>query len=117
MIDSLFPRIYNYPYRDKGILAFGQWGETPKTGCRGGEDSLKTKDLSYKVHVPMDKELIQWLENVGIEAKESGGFKLAKSVIIRACVRSVMKLPTLDLTGVKDEHVLTKRITKLMKKY
>ena len=78
---------------------------------------MKTKDLSYKVHVPMDKELIQWLENTGIDAKEGGGFKLAKSVIIRACVRSVMKLPAIDLTGVKDEEVLTKRITKAMKKY
>jgi len=78
---------------------------------------LKTKDLSYKVHVPMDKELIQWLENTGIEAKESGGFKLAKSVIIRACVRSVMKLPAIDLTGVKDGEELTKRIIKVMKKY
>jgi hypothetical protein len=77
---------------------------------------VKTKDLSFKVHVPMDKDLVQWLENVGIEAKESGGFKLAKSVIIRACVRAVMNLPPIDLTGVKDENELSKRIAKAMKK-
>ena len=76
----------------------------------------KTKELSFKVHVPMDKDLVQWLENVGIEAKESGGFKLAKSVIIRACVRAVMNLPPIDLTGVKDENELAKRIVKAMKK-
>jgi len=98
-------------------LAFGHWVETQETYGRGGESLLKTKDLSYKVHVPMDKELIQWLENTGIDAKESGGFKLAKSVIVRACVRAVMKLPTLDLTGVKDEEELAKRISKVMKKY
>ncbi len=65
----------------------------------------------------MDKELIQWLENTGIDAKESGGFKLAKSVIIRACVRSVMNLRNLDLSRVKDEEELTKRIIRAMKKY
>lgn len=73
-------------------------------------------DLSFKVHVPMDKGLVQWLESVGIEAKESGGFKLAKSVIIRACVRAVMNLPPIDLSGVKDENELAKRIVKAMKK-
>ena len=78
---------------------------------------VKTRDFSYKVHVPMDKELVQWLENVGIEAKGRGGFKLAKSVTIRACVRAVMELPSLDLSGVKDEHELTKRIIKSMKKF
>ena len=77
---------------------------------------VKTRDLSFKVHVPMDKELVHWLENTGIDAKESGGFKLAKSVIIRACVRAVMKLPPIDLTGVKDEDELTKRVIKVMKK-
>ena len=77
---------------------------------------VKTKDLSFKVHVPMDKELIKWLENVGIEAKESGGFKLAKSVIIRACIRAVMSLPPIDLSGVKDENELAKRIVKAMKR-
>ena len=78
---------------------------------------VKTRDFSYKVHVPMDKELVQWLENVGIEAKGSGGFKLAKSLTIRACVRAVMELPDIDLSGVKDEHELTKRIIKSMKKF
>ena len=69
----------------------------------------------FKVHVPMDKELTKYLENLGIEARASGGFRIPKTDIIKACVRAVMEL-NVDVDGVKTEEDLVKRIRQAIKK-
>ncbi len=70
---------------------------------------MAKKGEIFKVHVPMDKEITKWLENLGIDAKASGGFRLAKTTIIKACVRAVMELD-LNVDGVKTEDELVKKI-------
>lgn len=68
----------------------------------------------FKVHVPMNAELTKWLENLGIDAREQGGFRLAKTTIIKACIRAVMKLD-IDVSKVKTEDELVKRIEQAIK--
>jgi len=69
----------------------------------------------FKVHVPMDKELTKYLENLGIDARASGGFRIPKTSIIKACIRAVMEL-NVDVEGVKTEEDLVKRIRQAIKK-
>jgi len=67
------------------------------------------KNEHFKVHVPMNAELTKWLENLGIDAREQGGFRIPKTEIIKACVRVVMKYD-IDVAKVKSEEELVKRI-------
>ncbi|OGF56537.1 MAG: hypothetical protein A2452_07420 [Candidatus Firestonebacteria bacterium RIFOXYC2_FULL_39_67] len=69
------------------------------------------KNEVFKVHVPMNAELTKWLENIGIDARELGGFRIPKTSIIKACIRAVMKYD-IDLSKVKTEEDLVKRIEK-----
>ena len=69
------------------------------------------KNEHFKVHVPMNAELTKWLENLGIDAREQGGFRIPKTAIIKACIRAVMKYD-IDLSKVKTEEELVKRIEK-----
>jgi len=69
------------------------------------------KNEVFKVHVPMNAELTKWLENIGIDAREQGGFRIPKTTIIKACIRTIMKYD-IDLRKVKTEEDLVKRIEK-----
>ncbi|MFP4467242.1 MAG: hypothetical protein ACLFP1_09335 [Candidatus Goldiibacteriota bacterium] len=79
---------------------------------------LRKQDLKadyFRVSLTLPKELDDYLESLGSEAKSSGGFKLPKTSIVRAFIRAIMDLE-IDLTGVKEEEQLQSRITAAMKK-
>lgn len=67
------------------------------------------KDSYLRVPITMPEEMFSYLENLSIKSKVSGGRKLANTVIVRACVMSVMDLE-LDVSGVIDEDQLKERI-------
>jgi hypothetical protein len=69
----------------------------------------------FRVSLTLPKELDDFLEKIGSEAKYNGGFKLAKTMIIRAMIRAMMQLK-IDLKNVKLEDELEDRITSALKK-
>ncbi|PKL92703.1 MAG: hypothetical protein CVV21_02800 [Candidatus Goldiibacteriota bacterium HGW-Goldbacteria-1] len=78
-------------------------------------NSTETKADYFRVSLTLPKELDDYLEKFGSEAKSKGGFKLAKTTIIRSMVRALMHLKV-DLQGVKQEEELEKRIEAAFKK-
>jgi len=68
----------------------------------------------FRVPLTLPKELDLFLQKIGTEAKVRGGFKLAKTTIIRALVKAMMELDV-DLVGVKDEEELKRRILNALK--
>jgi hypothetical protein len=77
---------------------------------------IKQKEPTYRFHIPMTENQIKFLDELGMEAKRTGGYKLAKTVIIRACLEALKKLP-INLRGVKTEKDLTERILEAAKRY
>lgn len=77
---------------------------------------IKQKEPTYRFHIPMTEDQIKFLDQLGMEAKRTGGYKLAKTVIIRACLEALKKL-SIDLRGVKTEKELTGRILEAIRKY
>ncbi len=78
-------------------------------------NSTETKADYFRVSLTLPKELDDYLEKFGSEAKSKGGFKLAKTTIIRSMIRSMMQLKV-DLKDVKQEEDLEKRIEAAFKK-
>ena len=74
------------------------------------------KEPTYRFHIPMTENQIKFLDELGMEAKRTGGYKLAKTVIIRACLEVLKKL-NINLQGVKTEKDLTERILEAVKKH
>ncbi|MBN3032542.1 MAG: hypothetical protein JW873_00410 [Candidatus Saganbacteria bacterium] len=64
----------------------------------------------------MSEGQIKFLDELGMRAKRTGGYKLAKTVIIRACLEVLRKL-SIDLRGVKTEKELAARILDAVRKY
>ena len=74
----------------------------------------------HRVPVVMPLEMSDFLDQVGSEAKRSGGFKLAKTVILRALIRAMQTVDEqigIDLTGVKTEDELKERLLTAYRKY
>lgn len=71
----------------------------------------KTMDKYFRVQITMPRQLNDWMEDLGSEAKELGGFKLSKTQIVRSLIDALQQVEDkLDLTNVRDEEVLTERI-------
>ena len=61
----------------------------------------------------MPLDLADYLSELGSEAKHGGGFKLAKTTIIKALIRAMKTIDEkvkIDLSGVKDEDELKERL-------
>ena len=77
---------------------------------------VERKQDYFRVPITMPSSMVSYLENLGIECKKSGGHKIANTMIVRSAIRLLMDLD-LDISGVKSEEELEKRIKKAARKY
>jgi hypothetical protein len=82
---------------------------------RGKTPEKESKADYFRVPLTLPRELDLFLQRVGSDAKAGGGFKLAKTTIIRALIR-VMMDAKLDSSGIKDEFELQDKIKAAIKK-
>jgi len=74
----------------------------------------------HRVPVVMPLDLADYLSELGSEAKRGGGFKLAKTTIIKALIRAMKIIDEkakIDLSGVKDEEELKERLLDAYNRY
>lgn len=64
---------------------------------------------TIRVSTKLDKAIYQFLKDLGWKAKISGGKKLSSVEIIRATLSVIMDLDV-DVSGVKEESELKRRI-------
>ncbi|HEY4696289.1 MAG TPA: hypothetical protein VIH13_05315 [Candidatus Hydromicrobium sp.] len=77
---------------------------------------VERKQDYFRVPITMPSGMVSYLENLGIECKKSGGHKIANTMIVRSAIRLLMDLD-LDISGVKSEEELEKRIKEAARKY
>lgn len=68
----------------------------------------------FRVPISITKDMESWLQDLSNRMKSSGGYKLPKSYIIRALLDAAMTLK-IDVSGVKTEEELVKRIFEAIK--
>ncbi len=73
------------------------------------------KSEYIRVNLTLPDELDRVLQELGNDARATGGYKLPKTMIMRALVRLIMTLDV-DLSGVKTEDELLERILQAIKK-
>ncbi|OFW63637.1 MAG: hypothetical protein A2Z35_04835 [Actinobacteria bacterium RBG_19FT_COMBO_36_27] len=77
---------------------------------------VERKQDYFRVPITMPSGMVSYLENLGIECKKSGGHKIANTMIVRSAVRLLMDM-NLDISGVKSEEELEKRMKEAARKY
>ena len=70
----------------------------------------------FRVPISITKDMERWLQDLSSQMKSSGGYKLPKSYIIRSLLDAAMQLD-IDVTNIKNEEELVKRILKAIKEY
>ncbi len=73
------------------------------------------KSEYIRVNLTLPDKLDRVLQELGNDARATGGYKLPKTMIMRALVRLLMKLDV-DPSGVKTEEELLERILQATKK-
>ena len=73
------------------------------------------KSEYIRVNLTLPDELDRVLQELGNDARATGGYKLPKTMIMRALVRLLMRLDV-DPSGVKTEEELLERIFQATKK-
>jgi hypothetical protein len=73
------------------------------------------KSEYIRVNLTLPDELDRVLQNLGNDARATGGYKVPKTMIMRALVRLLMSLDV-DPSGVKTEDELLERISQAAKK-
>jgi len=81
------------------------------------EHPLLTKDPSIKTSVSLSLEETEFLYNLGLKAKSTGGDKIPKNMIIRGFVKAFMDVK-LNVDGLKkdDDKILFERVRGFIKK-
>jgi hypothetical protein len=77
---------------------------------------VERKQDYFRIPITMPSGMVSFLENMGIECKKSGGHKIANTMIVRCALKLLMDM-NIDISGVKSEEELEKRIKKAAKKY
>lgn len=77
------------------------------------DSQLKSEYI--RVNLTLPDELDRVLQELGNDARAAGGYKLPKTMIMRALIRLLMTLD-IDPSGVKTEEELLERITQATKK-
>ncbi len=84
------------------------------------EEARKTqemaKDKFFRINMTLPIELDRVLEDMGTEARSSGGFKVPKTTIIRSLIR-VARILQVDMTGVKTEQDMLDRLLEAVRRY
>ena len=70
----------------------------------------------FRVPISITKDMEAWLQDLSSKMKSGGGYKLPKSYIIRALLNAAMQL-NIDVTGIKTEEELVKRLLKAIRQY
>lgn len=70
----------------------------------------------FRIPIFLDKETDDWLYNLSILMKISGGYKLPKSYIIRSLINAFMRLKV-NFKNIKSETDLEKRILQSLRKF
>lgn len=73
------------------------------------------KSEYIRVNLTLPDELDRVLQELGNDARATGGYKIPKTMIMRALVRLLMSL-NVDPSGVKTEDELLERILQAVKK-
>lgn len=73
------------------------------------------KSEYIRVNLTLPDELDRVLQELGNDARAAGGYKIPKTMIMRALIRMLMTLD-IDPSGVKTEDELLERILKATKK-
>lgn len=73
------------------------------------------KSRYFRINLTLPDALDRFLEEVGIEAKAGGGYKLPKTMILRALVRLMAELDV-DVDGVRTEEELLDRLVAAVKR-
>ena len=73
------------------------------------------KSQYIRVNLTLPDELDRVLQELGNDARATGGYKIPKTMIMRALVRLLMTLDV-DPSGVKTEDELLERITRAIQK-
>lgn len=74
-----------------------------------------TKNEYIRVNLTLPDELDRALQELGNNARATGGYKIPKTMIMRALIRFLMQLDV-DPSGVKTEEELLERILKATQK-
>ncbi len=74
------------------------------------------KSEYIRISLTLPDSLDRVLQNVGNEARAQGGYKLPKTMIIRALVHLLMRL-NVDVSGVKSEEELLDRFLEAARAY
>jgi hypothetical protein len=77
---------------------------------------VERKQDYFRVPITMPSDMVSFLENLGVECRKSGGHKIANTMIVRSLIRLLMGLD-LDISGVKTEEELEKRIKDAARRY
>lgn len=85
----------------------------PKSSGRFRSDVRK--DL-FRVPISITRDMESWLQELSNRMKASGGYKLPKSYIIRSLLDAARNLK-IDVSGVKTEDELKKRILEAIKRH
>ena len=78
-------------------------------------DSNDLKSSYIRVNLTLPDELDRVLQELGNDARATGGYKIPKTMIMRALVRLLMKL-NVDPSGVRTEEELLERLLQATKK-
>ena len=74
----------------------------------------EVKKHLHKIIVAVSDEAIDWFYELSKTMKESGGYKLPRSYIVRALINTCMKLD-INVKGIKTEEELEERILEAVK--
>jgi hypothetical protein len=77
-------------------------------------DSIPKSEY-IRVNLTLPDELDRVLQKLGNDARATGGYKIPKTMIMRALVRLLMELDV-DPSGIRTEEELLERILKAVKK-
>lgn len=80
-----------------------------------GRDDKEDKSEYIRVNLTLPDELDRVLQKLGNDARATGGYKIPKTMIMRALIRVLMTLD-IDLTEVKTEDEFLDRVLKAIKK-
>ena len=79
------------------------------------QDDKDSKSEYIRVNLTLPDELDRVLQELGNDSRATGGYKLPKTMIMRALVRLLMTLD-IDPAGIKTEDELLERILRATKK-
>jgi hypothetical protein len=79
-------------------------------------DSDSSKSDYIRVNLTLPDELDRVLQELGNDARATGGYKIPKTMIMRALVRLLMELDV-DPSGVKTEDELLERLMQAITKH